>query len=229
MSFISLWQLGGHRAVDLALRPSLSLNENWKKKMLPPMFQVHEVSMRAHRFVSRYIASQGVLVAVPADAGTDRLVWAIVLLEPCRLESYLLHLGALFAAQGVRQVIDKKEVDAYKRALGNDLYWFMLQRAPLLGASALSQPRSHGPERIMAAIRCAGSAALSQLCEQHQPGLWERVKLMLPDMLAESAQAETSAYLTITEAPTLRRVALKTLRELETTWASRFLTDNRYA
>nr|WP_168798610.1 MULTISPECIES: SctK family type III secretion system sorting platform protein [Oxalobacteraceae] len=228
MSIISLWQLGGRRAVDLALRPSVTLDENWKKKILPPLLQTKEVSMRAHRFLSRYVASQRALVAVPSDAGTDRLVWAIVLLKPCRLESFLLHIGALFAAQEVRQVIDKREVDAYKQVLGDALYWFMLQRAPLLGAVALGPSQRHGPERIMTAIRGAGHAALSQLCEQHQSGLWERVQLMLPDIQPDPAQAGASAYSTIIEAPTLRRMAMKTLRELETTWASRFLTDNRF-
>lgn len=80
----------------------------------------------------------------------------------------------------------------------------------------------------MTAIRGAGHAALSQLCEQHQSGLWERVQLMLPDIQPDPAQAGASAYSTIIEAPTLRRMAMKTLRELETTWASRFLTDNRF-
>ncbi|HJV80595.1 SctK family type III secretion system sorting platform protein [Noviherbaspirillum sp.] len=223
MSIISLLQLGGRRAADFALRPSLSMDENWKRKILPPMFQANEVSMRAHRFVSRHIASQRALVAAPSDAGTDRLVWAIVLLEPCRLDAFLLHFGALFAAQEVRQVIGKKEVDAYKQVLGDALYWFMLHRAPLLGAAALAEPRRHGPDQIMAAIRGAGYAALSQLCGQHEAGLWDRVQLMLPDV----AQAEASAYSTIPEAPTLRRMAAKLLRELETTWASRFLADNR--
>lgn len=229
MSFIPLWRLGGRRAIDFALRPSLSLDENWKKKILPPMFQAGEVSIRAHRFVSRYVASQRPFVTGFSNAGTDRLVWAIVLLEPCRLESFLLHIGALFAAQEVRQVIDKREVDAYKQALGDELYWFMLQRAPLLGEAVPARVQRYGPERILAAIRGAGEAALSHLCEQHQRGLWERVQLMLAEMQPDLAQGEKSAYSAFTDTPALRRMAMKTLRELETSWASRFLTDNLFA
>lgn len=226
MSLISLWQFGGRRALDLALRPSLCLDQSWKDKILPPMFQANEVSMRAHRFVSRFIVSQSAFAATPSHAEADRLVWAIVLLKVPRLEAFLLHFGALFVAQEVRQAIGKREVEAYRQVLGDELYWFMLQRAPLFGSVAhiQTQPRRHGPDRIMAAARGAGYAALSHLCAQHQPGLWERVQLMLPDAPKE----EASAYSGITELEALRCMAMKILRELENTWASKFLTNNRF-
>lgn len=224
MSLISLWQLGGRRALDLALRPSLYLDQSRKDKILPPMFQANEVSTRAHRFVSRFVVSQSALAAMPSHAEADRLVWAIVLLKVHRLQAFLLHFGALFVAQEVRQAIGKREVEAYRQVLGDELYWFMLQRAPLFGSVAHIQPQRHGPDRIMAAVRGAGYAALSHLCAEHQPGLWERVQLMLPDVPKE----EASTYSGIAELDTLRGMAMKILRELENTWASKFLTDNRF-
>jgi hypothetical protein len=200
--------------------PSLELGPGRDAELFPPHLQIGELSPRAHLFASRHINARLNLppLAPGADSDDDRLAWAIALLPRGRLECFIAHMGCALAADEVRQAILRSEVQAYRAALGDELYGFVLQRVPLLCPQPEADPPRHGPDRIMEAVRAAGTAALKRLLDAAGDALWRRLEPRLERHAAQAAAAPISI-----SNLNLQRVARRVLRETETSWTSQFL------
>lgn len=215
---MSVWRRGGRFACDFMLCPGRQLGAGWDTILLPSVVKPEHLSVRANLFVSRFITRKLSLSALLSDSGIDRSVWAMVLLPPSRLQQFLRYLGAIYVAQEVRQAIQRSDVTAFRNALGEELYWFTLQRAPLIGQLEDSASQAWGAEAIAVAVSAAGRQALKQLCTGH-PALWSRVMLKLPHV----AEIDSIPYSVSTSIEQTRRIAMRVLWETETAWAYQFL------
>lgn len=225
MISMHLWRHGGPLAGDFILHPSRHLGPGWGCTLFPHGIDVSQLSARAHLFASRYLIVKLGLSA-EAAARADRLYWAIALLPPPRLERFRRHVGTVLAAQEVRQIIGHDAADAYRQALGEELYWFVMQRAPLLSRSSDARQPCPVPEAIMDAVCTAGGQALRRMVESLSTELWRRLQLKLP--YPPQADAPPAGR----DAPSvegLRRLALRILRETETTWIQHFMMNSEAA
>lgn len=218
----NLWQLGGTLTSDFILHPSQHLGAGWEQALLPPNINVGSMSTRAQLFVSRHLSARLALSVEAPPADTDRLSWAIALLPQQRLERFCCHLGATLAAQEVRYIIERDAVKAYRQTLGDDLFWFVMQRTPLIYRLSDTEQHCWGPEAIMDAVRAAGGQALRRMVESRSTDLWRRLQLKLPyPPPPDDIPADPSA----SNVESLRRLTLRILRETETTWTHQFMTN----
>ncbi len=222
MISMHLWRLGGPLASDFILRPSRHLGAGWEQTLFPPNINVDGMSARAQLFVSRHLSARLALSTEAASADADRLSWAIALLPQQRLERFCCHLGATLAAQEVRHIIERDAVKAYRQALGDDLFWFVMQRTPLIYHSSDTEQHRWGPEAIMDAVRATGELALRRMVESRSTELWRRLQLKLP-YPPQPGDAPSDPNTSNVES--LRRLALRILRETETTWTHQFMTN----
>jgi hypothetical protein len=215
----TLWELGARRAHDFAVLPSRELGPGWEAELFPQALRVGAFSARAHLFASRILNARFGLTALSPGAGTDdeRLCWAIALLPPPRIDRFTCHMGCALAADEVRQAILRSEVQAYRAALGDELYGFVLHRVPLLRSAPEAEPARHGPDGIMQGIRAAGTSALRRLLEACDGALWRRMQPRLDRQCADAAAPISFSN------ESLHRVARRVMRETETSWTHQFL------
>ncbi|MES2772086.1 MAG: SctK family type III secretion system sorting platform protein [Pseudomonadota bacterium] len=148
---------------------SLPLHSSWQPR-----------GQRAHRFLSQHLMQHFALNPTALDEDcADPVVRSVLLLPAANLLRFARHLGVILAAGEVRHVISRAEVQAYRAALGAELYDFQMERALLLGAHGLPM-QQFGAEQIMNAIELSGLRGLQALIEQTRPDLWSRLRLKLP-------------------------------------------------
>ncbi|MDB5795692.1 MAG: hypothetical protein JWR25_2071 [Noviherbaspirillum sp.] len=216
----ALWSLAGRRAHDFVMLPSTELGAGWEAELFPQGLRIGALSARAHLFVSRFINGRlGFTPVAPClDVDDKRIGWAIALLSRPRLERFICHMGCALAADEVRQAILRSEVQAYRSALGDELYGFVLHRVPLLASHSEAPTLRHGPSGIMQAVRATGTAAVKRILDASDNELWRRLEARLERQCTDAAEAPIS-----TSTESLQRVARRVMREIETSWTSQFL------
>ncbi len=210
---------------EFMMRPSLHLGVGWEQQLLPSIVKLERLSSQAHKFVSHFIVERYKLSSVPPGTKYDELVWAFALLSSPRLNRFLSYLGAVFVGQEVQQAIARSTVSAYRDVLGDELYTFIIQRAPLI-TKADYRVEYAGPERIVDVLLGAGSCVLRDLCDSYSTALWPRVRLKLPyqenmDQIQVDVMRSFMMHIDIAN---MRKIALRVLREIEPTWSKQFLT-----
>lgn len=174
------WEQGGPRWMALALCPSATLDPEWAAALLPPRLCNSALSARTHRFVSCFIELQLQLEPIPDPDACPPLLWEVACLPQLALLRYMRYLGAVHTAFEVSQVLLRHDVMAYRDALGEDLYHFMLCELPLLAGPVTPAGLQHGAAEIRTATERAGYLLLRQLYEEHGRTLWQRMQLRLP-------------------------------------------------
>jgi hypothetical protein len=224
MISMQLWQIGGPIVSDFMVHTSRHLDLSWEEVLFPAPMKIRGMSARSHLFISRYLRTRLKLShdTMSVDADTDRLIWAIALLPQQHLQQFLCHLGATLAAQEVRQIIEHDAVKAYRQALGDDLYWFTMRCVPLICRTSDTKQGHWGPANIMRAIQSAGRQALQHLIEGYSPDLWRRLQLKLPYARLPN---NTPTDIGMKDVGNLHRVALRILRETQTTWIHQFILN----
>lgn len=102
----------------------------------------------------------------PDTAPTSLLIWLLLVMPVARWWRFTDHLGMLGAAPALRLVLDGKRVATLRERLGQELYLFGMQHAPLMGAFAVPVERFENPQAIETTVRATGVEALQAFCEQ---------------------------------------------------------------
>lgn len=210
---------------EFMMRPSLHLGVGWEQQLLPSILKLERLTSQAHAFVSRFIIEKRKLLPVQLGLQDDALILTLVLLPAPRLDRFLSYLGAVFVGQEVQQAIARSVVSAYRDVLGAELYTFVIQRVPLITKSEYGAGYV-GPEKIMDALRSAGSCVLRNLCDAYSVALWPRVCLKLPyqENIDEMQVNAMRSFVMHIDMENMRRIAFRVLRETEPTWLKQFLT-----
>jgi hypothetical protein len=223
-----LWKAGGSAACRFVLGVCNELGEGWQASWLPQALRIDTLSARSRQVLSAYVARMQDLPAVSSGLASDPLACALAFLPAAQIGLLSVYLGAMTMQDEVRCAIGKTEVAAYRMALEEDLYAFVVQRASLLGGFAAtgSTPfsmRRSGPETIRRDIGVAGAAVLRCLFRSHD-GVWQRLRLKLPRAQVLACEViPPDAFLE----EDVRKMASRLLRELQPTIYQRWMSTHK--
>ncbi len=131
----------------------------------------------------------------------DRPFKRAALLDAGEILRLILLMGAVMHRERIAAAIGRRQVEALKRELGEEVYTFALKRAPLVAGSL---PRGIAPEteNLAEDVKTAGTRCFS-LCFCGEPeALRKRLELKLPgwfEKLEEAPQKDRDAAIRLLE------------------------------
>lgn len=197
---------------------AVDLHPDWRAHFFPELPEAIQSAGVAQPRLSRYLAEQLALEEV-ADAEDARLMLAA--LPASRLPEFAFRMGLMQAAPRVRRLLERDEVSACRRLMGEASWQFALQHCRLLTASAEpATPTANDPALLIAQCQEEGWQAFWSIFQTACHDIRERVRIKMPP--AVSAAGDDTGEDEAAQGGLKR--ALRLLRLTEPDWFALFAT-----
>lgn len=203
---------------------SADLHEDWWQASLPAGLPWRPLGKRAHDAVSLHLRERWGLEELDNTAlNKDPTLQALCQLPGSRLSRLVLYLGIVFAGGEVRRALDRREIERYRLALGEDLYRFAMQGAPLFGQTEATTATPVGPAALPTRARDTGLTALHRVIAPAGSAVVRRIELKLPPSWTGRPPSGQGLQLAL---PALHRITVRLLRYIEPQWTEHQPTNN---
>lgn len=196
----------------LVALPSLDCDEAWTRSLLPHGSSWRPKSTRSHQLLSTYLKQKLNLDSVKSEIAQlelDECCKTIATLPVTQLLHLIKHIGATIHGEEVRRAIAKADVIAYRNQIGEALYRFIMERAPLLWRNRNTTAVAH-PATLPQRILTTGCTGIRIIYGDNMQHLCRRILLRLPP---ENHPQEQQSIPSTTDAD-VRRLILRLQREL---------------